>query len=331
MTDLPVPELPQWLAKQLPFKRRFLALALPWITSLATVKSAPVRSLRMHLIDDGPRDCIHPIVLLHGNPAWCYLYRKILPPLLAKGHRVIVPDLIGFGLSDKPDDLEIHNMEFHINSIVELVKTLGLDNITIVGQDWGGPIISGMASRLPDRVKAAVYGNTAVLKPKPPFRKTPFHRFSHAPLLSTFVFRGLNFPIPILPRVQGDPNSMGPEQLRAYSYPFPNWASRAGPLALARMVALSEDHPSMISLEGVDAWARNFKGPVSIVWGKRDPILAPAIKRMREAFPSAPVHMTDAGHFLQEEVPELMAKEILSVAAKIGHVQQACARPMAKL
>lgn len=292
--ELPVPSLPEWLSAEYPFRRRVLE----------------IHRHPMHFVDEGTGPVVF---MLHGNPTWGYLWRKVIGRLQGQGYRVVVPDLLGFGLSEKPRQGSVHSIDMHVKQMVGLVEALDLDEMIIVGQDWGGPLLAGMAARVPARVRAAVFGNTALLMPKRPIRTTWFHRLSHYPLVAPLLFYGFMFPVPILHRVQGDPASIGPKELRAYRYPFRSFLDRAGPLALARMVPNSERHPSIAPLEAVDAWTRGFRGPVSLVWGKRDPILGRALHRLRDALPQARVHETDAGHFLQEEVPELLTDEILAV------------------
>jgi len=290
------PPIPDWLKIAYPFKRRMLS----------------VNGQKMHFVDEGTG----PVVLMmHGNPTWSFLWRKVIALLLPDGFRVVAPDMIGLGLSDKPRDLKYHSLDTHAENLLTLVETLDLKDITIVGQDWGGPIISCMAARTPERIRAAVWGNTSVLMPSKRITATAFHRFSNQPVLSDLAFRVLNFPIPIMHKVQGDPASIGKFEKRAYAYPLRRIQDRVAPLALARMVPTAWEHPTVKMLERSDTWAREFKGPVQMVWGLRDPILGRSLKRMQEAFPHAVVTETHAGHFLQEEVPEELAKAIREVQA----------------
>ena len=293
--ELPVPALPEWLAAAMPFQRRVLQLG----------------GRALHTVDhgDGP-----PVLLVHGNPTWSYLWRKVLPPLIDAGLRVVAPDLLGLGLSEKLPKASDHTLARHIRTICQLADQLELDEVTVVGQDWGGPIVSGAAAHLGERARAAVFGNTALLSPRRPVKATAFHHFSHVPLLSDLVFRGLRFPVPFLSLAQGDRGSIARQQRRAYMYPFRRFADGVAPLALARMVPHRDDHPSLEPLEAVDRWYREFPGPISLVWGRRDPLLARAVYRLQKTRPDATVIETDAGHFLQEEVPDTLAEQIIRVS-----------------
>ncbi len=291
------PALPDWITAQFPYARRVFRNG----------------QHSMHFVDEGSG----PVVLLqHGNPMWSYLWRRVIARLIPGGVRVIAPDLIGLGLSSKPTDLATHTLEFHANQLSALVAALQLKSITIVGQDWGGPIVGLLAARHPEWVAGAVFANTTVVQPRKPPRVTPFHRFANMPLISDLAFRRFLFPIPVLHKVQGDRASIGRAQKRAYRYPLRRYADRTAPLALARMVPLDLDHPTVPMLGEVDAWARGFTGPVRLVWGMKDPILGPSLKKMREVFPDAPVAETGAGHFLQEEVPMELAEAILKVVGR---------------
>jgi haloalkane dehalogenase len=295
MTFTEAPALPAFLARELPFHHRVFA--------------GPRG--RMAFIDEGHG---RPVLMLHGNPTYGYLYRKMIPSLTERGFRCVVPDLYGFGFSDKPMHPADHTLEMHIESVRALAVALELDDVIIVGQDWGGPIVSGAASKLGGRVTAAVLGNTAVIRPARPIRSKAFHRFSQLPILSDLAFRGFAFPVPILFQVQGDKRSIGLRELRAYYHPFRMPWDRAGPLGLARMVPNREDHPSTAVMDGIGAWWAGFDGPVALVWGMRDPILGRSLGRHREAFPNATVKETEAGHFLQEEVPEELVGAVAHVA-----------------
>jgi len=288
------PPLPEWLAADLPFRRRVAVIA----------------GVRVHFVDEGEGP---PVLLLHGNPTWCYLWRKVIRRVVPEV-RAIAPDLVGLGLSDKPRRPADHQFAMHLETIQTLVSALDLHDLTVVGQDWGGPVAAGVGARAPERVRGAVFANTAVLPPRRPFRTRGFHRFSRVPVVSDVVFRGLGFPLPFLHRVQGDRSSIGPAERRAYRWPLRRIRDRAGPLGLARMVPDAEDHPSTALLDEVGAWVEGFRGPAALVWGSRDPLLGRTLGRLARTLPQAEVVETGAGHFLQEEVPEALAKAILTVA-----------------
>ena len=304
MPFLSPPSLPEFLQARLPFGRRAYRL-----------ESGPYAGRLVHFLDHGPR-AARPVLLLHGNPTWSFLWRKVmrrLPDL-----RCIAPDLVGLGLSDKPRRPADHRLDAHIEAVRELVRALELRQLVLVSQDWGGNLATGLAAREPaERVAAAVFGNCAVIKPHR-WRGTSFHRFAHLPVVSDVVFRGLGFPLGFLHKAQGDPSSIRGETARAYRWPLRRLRDRAAPLGLARMVPDGPDHPSVGPIEEGDAWLRAFEGPVALVWGTKDPILGRALKRHQQALPNAPVTLTEAGHFLQEEVPEELAAAIRDVTARLA-------------
>ncbi len=241
-----LPPLPSWLEEQLPFNRRLFTDG----------------DHSVHFIDqgDGP-----PVLLQHGNPTWCYLWRKVIPLLVDRGVRVIAPDLVGLGLSSKPRKLATHTLDFHANRISALVEALDLQNLTVVGQDWGGPIAAVTAARNSQRIHGAVFANTAIRVPTKPPRVTAFHRFSRAPVVSDLAFRVLNYPVKKMYLVQGDRSSIGPEELRAYRYPLRRFRDRAAPLALARLVGGDLESPVYDGLREVQDWAQSFAGNVRLV------------------------------------------------------------------
>lgn len=295
--EIDPPPLPSWLARAMPFRRR----------------AARVAGWGVHFVDEGEGP---PVLLMHGNPTWSFLWRKVVPRLASRGLRAIAPDLLGLGLSDKPRSPRDHTLELHVRVMSELVEGLGLRDVVLVGQDWGGPVAAGVGSRAPARIAGVTFANTAVLRPHRPFRSKPFHRFSHLPVVSDLAFRGLGFPLPVLSRVQGDRHSIGAFEARAYRFPLADRADRAAPLGLARMVPDAESHPSTAVMDEIGAWVESFEGPAALVWGTKDPILGRALGRHRDALPQAHVTETRAGHFLQEEVPDVLADAIARVAAE---------------
>ena len=289
------PTLPGWLQSQLPWRRRV----------------ARIGDHNVHFIDhQAHRE--HAVLLMHGNPTWSYLWRKVIHALSGQPVRIIAPDLVGLGLSSKPRSGDFHQLANHIDVQTALIRSLHVERLTIVGQDWGGPIVAGVGHNLSDQLHGMVFANTAVLPPRR-FKATAFHRFSNLPWLSDAVFKGLNFPIPVLWTTQGERRSIGLRQTRGYAYPLRRIKDRAAPLALARMVPTALDHPSVETLSIVGRWLSQWRGPSALVWGTRDPILGRALKHHREVLKGAKVYETNAGHFLQEEVPEVLAQAIMEV------------------
>ncbi len=254
-----------------------------------------------------------PVVLLHGNPTWGFLWRRVMGALADAPLRLLAPDLLGFGRSSKPASWRWHTLERHGRALLAWMVALDLRDVVLVVQDWGGPLGCWAAAHAGSRVTALCLLNTAVVLPAR-FRGTAFHRLARLPLLSDVLFRLLGFPLRFLGRVQADPGSISGEVAAAYRWPLRHWRDRAGPLALARMVPNGPKHPSVPALREVETWVRAFSGPVELVWGSRDPILGRALKRHRAALRAARVSEVDAGHFLQEEAPEPIARAVRRLA-----------------
>jgi cis-3-alkyl-4-acyloxetan-2-one decarboxylase len=253
------------------------------------------------------------VLMLHGNPTWGFLYRKIVHLLKDMPLHCIVPDLIGLGFSTKPRSLKEHSLVSHASWLGSFIDSLGTEGLILVCQDWGGPIgVRALADR-PHLLKGLVVLNTALRPPHQGFRPTAFHRFSNLPIISDFVFRVLGFPQNVLSKTQGDPSSIAGTVAQAYRYPLRHIADRVAPLALARMVPSSLTHPSVQELQVCEEFIRGFKGPGAIVWGEKDPILGRVLRRTIELLPDAPVTRTKAGHFIQEEEPAAIARAITEV------------------
>lgn len=299
MNRIAPPTLPPWIESQLPNMERY---------------RVDIGAYRMHVMEagDGPT-----VFMMHGNPTWGFLYRKVIQAL-GPNFRVIVPDMVGLGCSDKPRQSCQHTLENHITWVGKLIDALDVQDAIVVGQDWGGPIAFGAFARRPERVRGVVVMNTVLGPPKPGFKPTTFHKFSTIPVVSDVVFRLGQFPQIALGTAQGDPESMAGKVGKAYRWPLRAFRDRKAPLALARMVPNSLQHPSVVGLSEVHAFMSAYEGPSAIVWGDQDPVLGGLFKRTQRTLPNAKVWRTDAGHFLQEEVPDKIAEAIRYVDGVAG-------------
>jgi haloalkane dehalogenase len=269
-----------------------------------------VGGVRMHVAEWGAGPTV---VMLHGNPSWGFLWRKVVAALADDGLRLVVPDLIGLGLSDKPRDAEAHSLAAHGTWFGRFLDQVAPGDVTLVGQDWGGPIALHAAADRMTRVRGLVLGNTVVGPPRKGFKPTAFHRFARLPVVSDAVFRLGGFPQNVMALAQGTKTSILGKTALAYMWPLRRLRDRTGPLALARMVPDSPDHPSIPSLERCQEVFTSLDVPISLVWGLRDPVLGTVVSHLARLRPDAKVTRTDAGHFLQEEVPEPFADAIRDV------------------
>lgn len=305
MTDnrrSPAPVLPAWLAKHVPFRRYTLR----------------VEEYDVHVMESGPEDG-RPVVLFHGNPTWGFLYRKVVAQLEHQGFRCIMPDLIGLGFSTHPRSLRVHTLENHARWMADVVRQLDVHDAIAVVQDWGGPIGTLSFAEQANRLRGMVVLNTVLSPPREGFTPTPFHRFSHMPGVSDLIFRGLGFPQLNLNLAQGDKSSMNGVPGRAYRYALRGVSNRAAPLALARMVPNSMQHPSVAPLRRCQRFIEESEFPIAVVWGKRDPILGSAFNWVRQMTSAMHVVETGGGHFLQEEAPAEIAEAVRVVHDASAH------------
>ncbi len=246
-----------------------------------------------------------PLLLLHGEPTWSYLYRKMIGPLSGVA-RVIAPDYIGFGRSDKVEDGEWYSYDRHVESIHQLIDMLDLSQITLVVQDWGGPIGLRVAMEDPDAFARLVILNTGLTRPGP---KWPTPAF-----LAWLEFAESNPDLPVSMLIQGATfNEVPDDVLAAYEAPFPTVGSKAGAAVFPSLIPIDATSPGATEmLDTADALERWTK-PTLVAFSDSDPLFPQgAGERMAGRIPGARfVGIAEASHFLQEDQGEKIAEHII--------------------
>jgi haloalkane dehalogenase len=251
-----------------------------------------VEGLRLAHLDEGEGA---PVLFVHGEPTWSFLWRKVLPPVRDAGFRCIAPDLVGFGRSDKPTDLEWYSYERHVASAATLLADLDLRGATIVVHDWGGPIGLRLAVEHSERIARIVILDTGLF--------TGSQQMSDAWLaFRDFVQSTEDLPVGFLVR-GGCKRDPGDEVIAGYEAPFPNAASKAGARAFPLLIPHEPDAPGAAEGRRVLLALREDRRPTLMLWGDSDPVLPLAVG---ESFAAAisrepPRTIADAGHFLQED------------------------------
>ena len=279
----------------------------------------------MHYIDEGPRDG-HPVVMVHGNPTWGYLYRNFIPALVEAGHRAIVPDHLGFGRSEKPSDPELYRVPRHAQRLDALLESLDLKGATVVPQDWGGPIGLYWATRHPERVAGLFILNTYAhgfrKEALPPGRdKIPLPlplRLFRTPLVGEVLVKGLDaFKRGFLFR-QGvvHPERLTPSVKRAYRDVHQGWSERTSILVFPREIPVRGEGPVVaLTTEIEELLKEHFRSkPVRIMWAMKDVAFLPIYldTLWLDTFPEAEVtRLDDAGHYLQEDAHERIVPELV--------------------
>ena len=265
--------------------------------------------LRMHYVDEGSGA---PVLLLHGEPTWAFLYRKMIPRLAGIA-RVVAPDYFGFGRSDKPTRIEDYSYDFHYAAIERLADELDLRELTVVVQDWGGPIGFRLAVEQPARVARLVVLNTGIGAGRAPspewLRFRDFMRRVGAEIVPGQLVRASAL------------SELVDDVVEAYNAPFPTPESKAGVLAFPELVPTELDHPSAATMLEVRGALENWEKPALVLFSDSDPIFSPAAaERMASRIPGAgPAEIVaDAGHFLQEEKGEEIAERIVRFLDESG-------------
>jgi len=255
-----------------------------------------ISGLRMHYLDEGPADSPLTWLCLHGNPAWSYLYRKMIPVWLAAGHRVVAPDLIGFGKSDKPKKDSFHHFETHRHSLLDVIERLDLQRVVLVVQDWGGILGLTLPMVAPERYKGLLVMNTTLAT-------------GEAPLSDGFLaWRDWCQSQPLFDVgklfARGN-RSMTSQETAAYNAPFPDKGYRAALRAFPPMVPEFNDSPGAeLSQRARDFWRNDWHGQTFMAIGQQDPVLGePVMRQLQGQIKGCPEPMLlpDAGHFVQEQ------------------------------
>ncbi len=268
---------------------------------------AGYEGLRIHYLDEGPRDADNLFLCLHGEPTWSYLYRKMIPIFTAAGHRVVAPDFFGFGRSDKPVEEEVYRFDFHRGSLVAFIERLDLKNITLLCQDWGGLIGLTLPMDMPDRFSRLLVMNTAL-------------GTGDVQLSDGFVawreWVNNNPDMAIGTLMKRACPHLSSEERRAYDAPFPDIRYKAG---VRRFPNLVPDHPeapgAALSREAREWLSNKWAGSTFMAIGMQDPVLGPpvmhALRRVIRGCPE-PYEMNYAGHFVQEWGEEAAKKALIA-------------------
>ena len=292
--------LPDYAAKQVPaeYKSYFVGVE---------------PGIKVHVLEVGSG---FPVYLQHGNPTSGFLYRKVAAELPTNRLRLIMPTLVGLGFSSKIPASH-HTLEKHMRWINSVLVQLRLTKLVFIGQDWGGPVGMGALSFSPGLLKGAVLLNTGFNAPTEKMDLSTIHATVKRPVVGELMVEVIASVFDRLHRLQGDPASISAEVSNLYGRPVLDSGNDKAPLAMMRMVPDGPDHPSATAMRIIERYVQGLDIYAEIVWGMNDPILGKGLSAMQNNFPKAPVTETQAGHFLQEEVPVEIAAALLRVIDQI--------------
>ena len=307
-----IAQLPEHISARYPYRSNFVT----------------VNGWRMHYIDEGPPEA-PPVLLLHGNPAWGYLWRSVIPPLLEAGLRVVVPDQIGFGLSEKPHDRGAHTLDNHAANVVALLDRLDLRGVTFVCHDWGGPTgLAALVTRPHRGAAVAVMSTWAWNSPSAEFhRRVAPWRLMHAPLTGPYLLGrraampGRGMYLSVVDRavfaeraMSGYVEVLGDADERALTWIWP----RSIPLGRDTDIARER-------FNWLEDRVRAMRLPATVIWGREDDVFDPEVFAMRwhELWPHAEgTHFVTGRHFLQEDsggqIGQLLARFVNQVTSDGG-------------
>ncbi len=251
-------------------------------------------SLRIHYVDEGPKEANHVFLCLHGQPSWSYLYRKMIPVFLEAGGRVLAPDWLGFGRSDKPVDDAVYTYDFHRNMLLRFVERLDLQNITLVCQDWGGILGLSVPMESPKRFKRLIVMNTAI----------PQGRSLGEGFAAWKAFAATQPDMDVGGLMQRSMPALSDAEAAAFSAPFPDMSYKAGVRRFPDMVMIEPDMQGVeTSKRAAEWWATDWQGESFMAVGLADPVLGgPVMDALRSNIRGCPQPMLieEAGHFVQE-------------------------------
>lgn len=291
---------------------RFEGLAdWPYPPKYAEVTDADGTRLRLHYVDEGPRDGA-PVLLMHGEPSWAYLYRHVIAGLVAKGHRVIAPDLVGFGRSDKPSKRTDYTYERHVAWMSQWLTGLDLKGLTLFCQDWGGLIGLRLVAAFPERFAGLVIANT--------FLPTGTGMSDGFKAWLDFSQRVPVMPIGVIVN-GGTARDLTPGEIAAYDAPFPDESYKEGARQFPTLVPVTPEHASVA--ENLEAWTvlERFDRPVITAFSDGDAVTRGADEPLQARIPGArgQPHVTlRGGHFLQEDSPAEIVEVIDAMIRRRG-------------
>lgn len=265
--------------------------------------------IEMHFVDEGQGE---PVVMLHGDPTWGYLYRNFIPPL-ARRYRCIVPDHMGMGKSAVPQDRSLYRLEQHVANLESLLLALDVRNVTLVLHDWGGPVGLGCATRHPERIKRLVLMNTWAFAPWP---GGPFPRLLElirSERGEAFVLKRNGYLEPALQGTTHHPEHLTPTIMAAYHAPFPTPESRLAMLCWSRDIPVQESDVSYPEMKRIEQGLSQFTNTsILLIWGMQDPVLSPSVlQHWQRLYPHASIcELEDASHFLHEDAPARIVERI---------------------
>jgi haloalkane dehalogenase len=273
-----------------------------------------VSGLRVHYLDEGQGEVI---LCLHGEPSWSFLYRKMIPTL-SRNQRVIAPDFIGFGRSDKLTERGDYSFQMHCDTLVGFIKALGLERITLVVQDWGGLIGLPVATWLPGNFARLVIMNTGLPTGEEPMSKA-FMRWREFATSTADLPIGKSIITGLVHRDQ-----VAPEVIEAYESPFPDVSYKAGAMAWPLLVPIHPDDPGAAEMRQARSGLSQWQKPALVMFSDGDPITRGGDRFFRALIPTAKQQpelvIKDAGHFLQEEKGEEIAQHIVKFIESTSEV-----------